>query len=152
MGLDVSGAGGFESRSAQGWRGEAEANLVGGTRILAPMEVGTGPPASWSRKKQQPSNAAKLGHYFPILVSQVHRISPANYSLVTVPLAQHAYNHGWLCIRNEDGRGVNYILHEVRFAGRSPPGWNFEEGQVFLLRLLHRQPHPFKILNWRCSE
>ena len=63
-----------------------------------PFFVGAGgfePPASWSRKKQLPLNPAKIGHYFQILVHQVHRVTQFHYSLVTVPIAQHPCSYGW---------------------------------------------------------
>jgi len=89
-----------------------------------PFFVGAGgfePPASWSRKKPLPLNPAKIGHYSQNLVHQVHRVTQFHYSLVTVPIARHPCNLGWQGLRNEDGSVANYILREVRFAGRSPP-------------------------------
>ena len=90
-----------------------------------PFFVGAGgfePPASWSRKKPPPLNPAKIGHYSQKLVHQVHRVTQFHYSLVTVSVAQHPCIHGWQSIRNQDDTVACYILHDVRFAGRSPPG------------------------------
>jgi len=90
-----------------------------------PFFVGAGgfePPASWSRKKQLPPNPAKIGHYSQNLVHQVHRVTQFHYSLVTVPVALHPCSYGRQSPRHEDDGGVSCILHEVRIAGRFPPG------------------------------